>query len=135
MNRFCPKCKSLLKTQKRTKPLRKRYCTNCGYREYFSSCIPVPRQKEKFSLVEEPKEIAKKEKSTGKIEIKDIKEDKNFKGKLSLEQKLELERYNQSIREVRKKKSIERILKKLRKSKYSGLKGEKIRLGGEVYEV
>lgn len=139
MNRFCPNCKTLLKVQKRVKPFRKRVCPICGYKESYASCLPVPEQREKFSIIKEPDEIAKKKEEKEPqipIELRNIKREKKYiKSKMTEEDKRELERYIQRIRDYRRQKSIEKLLKKLRRNKYSGLKGEKIRIGGEMYEV
>jgi hypothetical protein len=55
--------------------------------------------------------------------------------KMTEEEKEMFNARNEWIREQRRKASIEKILEKMGKNKYSGLIGQKINIMGELYEV
>ena len=137
-NKICPHCKkTFLKT---TRTYRRCPDEECGYKERKGKCF---QYKEKPQMVEKiiTTVPGKKEKiSVPKLTTRDIPELAEPKKKLLPSKMTDKEEDNISWKiEVAKKErrrlSVEKILKKLRKNKYSGLKGKKIDINGELYEV
>lgn len=136
MTRFCPKCKSALVNDSKKKYPRFCRCRKCGYKERYPG-TPIVAQNPNFKLVKEPEEVAKQTKRTDALPI-EYEKDTNKKyilSKMTEKEKEEFQKRVESIRTWRRQKSKEQLLKKIRQNKYSGLKGQKINIGGELFEV
>lgn len=133
MTRFCPRCKGVLIRDKKYSKYRK--CKKCGYKETLSGA-PIEEQNLDFKLIQEPEDIkVRREDKERTLPIEFLEDKPTIHGKMTEEEKEKIRQRAEAIRNYRKQQSVQKILKKLRKSKYSGLRGEKINIGGELYEV
>lgn len=135
-NKTCPKCKKNILMTGRVF----RKCKECGYKERKGKTPMYKESKyEKKSITSLMDPTSKEEiiKIKGKIpELEEEKPRKKFILSKATEKEMEMlwER-NEQLRKIRKQISIERLLKQVRKNKYSGLRGKKINMEGELYEV